>query len=126
MPHQRQRLGQYGEAAAREYLKNKGYTILCQNWHAGRYGEIDLVAKDKNGLAIIEVKTRRQTAFGYPEEAVNKAKVSKLHFAARAYVLAHPHLAFRPRLEVIAIVIDANNKVVDIKHYRGLDFDSQK
>jgi len=119
MPHARQQLGQAGEAAAVSYLEGLGYEILAQNWHAGRYGEIDIVAQDGVALVVIEVKARQSIGFGYPEEAVNKTKQDKLRSAAQAYVLAHPQLPAELRFDVVAVVLTPGGEVMELKHYRG-------
>ena len=53
-----QSAGNRGEAAVARYLRQKGYTLLESQWRC-RFGELDLVAKDKRGiLCIVEVKLR--------------------------------------------------------------------
>ncbi len=125
MPHRRQELGRQGEAAALGYLAAKGYKIVCQNWHAGRYGEIDIVALQADEVVIVEVKTRQQTRFGYPEEAVNQTKLNKLRLAAHSFMLAHPQLGPRCRLEVVALLLDDCQRTVDIKHYPSIYSDGK-
>lgn len=120
MPHTRQVLGAAGERAAEEYLVNLGYVILDRNWHAGRYGEIDIVAEEAGMLVVVEVKTRHGTGFGNPEDAVNKAKQEKLRGAAQAYLTSHPHLPQAVRLEVVAVVLSTEEEVLDLKHYRDI------
>lgn len=79
-------LGKKGETLAKEYLAEKGYEILEQNWRSGHV-EIDIIAKEANGPVIfIEVKTRKTDFFGYPEAAVNKDKQKHLLNAANAYI----------------------------------------
>ncbi|MBI5733758.1 MAG: YraN family protein [Candidatus Kerfeldbacteria bacterium] len=125
MPHRRQELGHQGEAAALRYLADKGYKIICQNWHAGRYGEIDIVALQAGEVVIVEVKTRQQIKFGYPEGAVNQAKLNKLRLAAQSFMLAHPQLGSRYRVEVVALLFDDYQRIVDVKHYRNIHFDGK-
>lgn len=120
MPHARQTLGATGEDAAAQFLEQRGYVILDRNWHAGRYGEIDIVAQEGGALVVVEVKTRQGTGFGNPEDAVNKAKQAKLRGAAAAYVAAHPHLPQQVRIEVVALVMSDAGEVLDLKHYRDI------
>lgn len=122
MPHPRQHTGQIGEAAVCDYLTKQGYEILATNWHAGRWGEIDIIATQDNEIIFIEVKTRRGIKFGYPEEAVNHTKQQKLIGAAQAYLLAHPHLPQKPRFDVAAVLISSSDEIADIKLYQGLTF----
>ena len=62
-------LGKTGEEAAVSFLKDNGYKILARNYKT-KIGEIDIVAKDKDTFAFIEVKTRHSDRFGEPFESV--------------------------------------------------------
>ena len=121
MPHQRQLIGQIGETAAVDYLTQAGYSIVARNWHAGRYGEIDIIARYGDQLVLVEVKTRSSIYFGFPEEAVNKRKQFKLQGAAQAFILSHPHLPQEVRFDVIAIVLSPDHKIADFKHFKGIN-----
>ena len=63
--------GNFGENLACNYLKEKGFTILVQNWRY-KHLEIDIIACKENKLHIIEVKTRSSIQFGYPEQFISK------------------------------------------------------
>lgn len=63
------------EALAADYLLRQGYKILERNFHAGKYGELDLIARDRDGtLVICECKYRQNSTCGDPLEAVNERK----------------------------------------------------
>jgi putative endonuclease len=79
------RLGVSGERAARNYLRLHGFLILERNFKS-KYGEIDIIAREKDTIAFIEVKTRRSDELGYPEEAVNYYKQKKIIQCARHYI----------------------------------------
>lgn len=66
-------IGQNGEDIATEYLIENGYKILERNFSC-RQGEIDIIAKDKNEIVFIEVKTRTNKKYGEPVEAVTYIK----------------------------------------------------
>lgn len=66
-------LGKEGERLAKEFLKKKGYSIL-QEYYRTPFGEIDIIAKEKDVLVFVEVKTRTDLTFGSPFEAVNQRK----------------------------------------------------
>ena len=70
-------------------LKKKGYKILEQNYK-NKIGEIDIIAKDKNNLIFVEVKTRRSEKFGTPSEAVTYYKKQKIVNTAKMYLLKNP------------------------------------
>lgn len=69
--------GSFGESIAEKFLRDKGYSILKKNYHS-RFGEIDIIAKDKDTLVFVEVKTRTSFSFGTPLEAINSWKMRKL------------------------------------------------
>lgn len=74
-------LGREGEELATAFLRQKGYTILEKNYKT-RFGEIDIIAKDRDVFVFIEVKTRADITFGYPFEAVNPRKREKIRKVA--------------------------------------------
>ena len=61
-------LGKWGEDLATAYLEQKGYTIVERDWKSGRR-DIDIIARDGNIVVFVEVKTRKNSVFGAPEEA---------------------------------------------------------
>ena len=105
-----QKLGKWGEDAAVQYLKKKGFEILEMNWKF-LHLEIDIVAMDADELVIIEVKTRGTDAFGEPEMFVNKQKQAKLIRAANLY-LEQKKLDFEVRFDVVGIVKRNNESVL--------------
>ena len=81
-------IGNMGECAACEYLVKKGYTIVERNYKC-KIAEIDIIAYDGNGvLCFCEVKTRRNSKFGYAYEAVNAAKIHQMQLGAQSYIHA--------------------------------------
>ncbi len=106
-------LGELGEKLAREYLEQKGYTILAKNWTYQK-AEIDIIAqKDPEILVIVEVKTRNNTFIGNPEEFVSKKKIKLLVMAANEYVVSN-RLNVEVRFDIIAVV--HNSKYQKIEH----------
>ena len=73
----RRQIGTEEEALAAVFLKAQGYEILEQNFRC-RLGEIDIIARDGSALVFIEVKYRRNAAYGTPAEAVNLRKQQKI------------------------------------------------
>ncbi len=65
--------GKIGEKVAQEYLIKNDYEILVKNFRC-KQGEIDIIAKDKNELVFIEVKTRTNKKYGNPIDAVTYIK----------------------------------------------------
>ncbi len=95
-------VGQQGETLAATYLKQQGLKILDRNFRTRR-GEIDLIAKERQELVFVEVKTRRDDQAGYPEEAVKWHKIRALMRAAWFYSQKHPDLPQAWRIDVVAI-----------------------
>ena len=81
--------GDRGEALTANYLRKAGYTLLASQWRC-RFGELDLVAKDRWGTCcFVEVKLRSGTSHGLPREAVDSRKRSRLRAAAACYLSTH-------------------------------------
>ena len=108
MTQDRLTLGRQGEDAAAQYLQRKGMKILERNLRTP-VGEIDLVARHRNILAFVEVKTRRGTAFGSPGEAVGPRKQRQIVQTAKWYLSDSPHKKLQPRFDVIAIVVHGDD-----------------
>lgn len=81
-------LGKAGEDAAAAYLQEQGYTICDRNWRKNRL-ELDIVAMKDEVLVFVEVKTRRNTAYREPYEAVDWKKIRHIVVAADTYIKLH-------------------------------------
>ncbi|MBQ7039972.1 MAG: YraN family protein [Clostridia bacterium] len=113
----RQSIGKTGEIAAAKFLKKLGYKIVEMNYK-NRYGEIDIIARDKNYTVFVEVKTRTSTDFGYAAEAVNYKKQQKIITVAQMY----PGITYNSymRYDIIEVYIDkTSKKVTDINHIKN-------
>ncbi len=97
------KIGIKGEQLAEEFLLKKGYSIINKNWRSGRK-EIDIIAFKDKILAIVEVKTRTVSVFGFPEEAVNLRKQNNLKVAAEAFVAQFPEYV-NVRFDIVSIVL---------------------
>ena len=95
-------LGKWGEDLAAKFLEGQGYEILERDWKSGHH-DLDIVAGNEEGLAIVEVKTRRNRLFGNPEEAIDYKKRLSLQSAINHYIKAH-HIKAPVRFDVISIV----------------------
>ena len=107
MSEARQALGAWGEDQAVNYLRQQGMKILECNFRTP-VGEIDIIAKDKNFLAFVEVKTRRGTAFGTPQEAVGQRKQRQIARTAQWYLQSHQNIKLQPRFDVVAILCQSD------------------
>ena len=104
------RLGARGEKLAGNFLRRNGYKILYRNFRGRRGGEVDIVCRDGDVLAFVEVKTRSGDDFGRPLDAVNAAKQKLIVRGALAWLqlLDNPDILFR--FDVVEIVIAENAK----------------
>lgn len=98
-------LGKSGEDIALEYLRKKKYKIMERGFRFLR-GEIDLIAWDGRTLVFIEVKTRKLSSFGVPEESVNAAKRTQIRRVARGYLLLQKLEDVECRFDVLTLTID--------------------
>ena len=93
--------GAWGEALAAEYLRKKHYRILACGYHS-RFGEIDLIARNRKYLVFAEVKLRRSSSFARAREYVDRRKQDRIRMTASIYLSENP-TALQPRFDVIEI-----------------------
>jgi len=123
--------GRLGERLAGIYLRRSGYKIIRTNYWKP-YGEIDIVARDKNGaLVFVEVKTM-WVGYLNPEEHLTKTKLAKLKRMGLAYLKAFPNELKEPvgfRIDLLAITLKSKprfflltdiDKYCDINHYQNI------
>jgi putative endonuclease len=103
-------LGRRGEDIATAYLQQQGYAILARNWRCAA-GELDIVARQGETLAFVEVRTRRGDRFGSPEESVTPDKQAKLVELAQFYLQESCLTDQNWRIDVVAIEMDQRGAV---------------
>ena len=113
----RQGLGRLGERLAAERLLDCGYRILERNFRC-QHGEIDIIAEDEHDLVFVEVKTRRGSAFGRPEEAVTWHKQRKIVQVATYYLDLHECFERSWRVDVVAVQLSVGGKLEEIRLYQ--------
>ena len=114
----KRRLGGKYEKVAAEYLAGKGHRVVATNFHAGR-GELDLVTRDGEWLVFVEVKYRRNSTAGLPEEAVDALKLSRMARAAEFFMFENGIGENSPaRFDVVAI--SGSGDGLDIRHYENV------
>jgi len=104
-------LGKAGENIAVAYLEQKGYVVRDRNWRRGHL-ELDIVAAKENELIVVEVKTRSNTRFANPEEAVDLPKIKRTVRAADAYIKLF-QIDAPVRFDIVTIVGDGGNFKVE-------------
>ncbi|TCO79961.1 YraN family protein [Marinisporobacter balticus] len=98
-------LGIFGEKIAAEYLRKLCYKVIRSNYRC-RFGEIDLIVYKNNTYVFVEVKTRRNTSFGRPVEAINRNKKTHLLRVGQYYIQNLNLKDCNFRFDAIEVMID--------------------
>ena len=112
-PDPRRQLGDHGEDLAAAALKQQGYKILERNY-VTPIGEIDLIAMEGKTVVVVEVKTRKSTRFGSPQESVSVTKQGRLRRLADYYLKAKRLPGSPVRFDVVAVTLAGDAPQVEI------------
>ena len=115
MPSSRSRLGDLGERLARQRLRSLGCRILDTNYRC-QWGEVDVVAMHKDTIIFVEVKTRRTSTYGPPEESITPAKAQRLIAAAETYLDEHHSSNQHWRIDLICVEMDRTGRLLPLRH----------
>lgn len=110
--------GAWGEALAAEYLRKKHYSVVASGYRC-RFGEIDLIVKNRKYLVFVEVKLRKDFHFARAMEYVDQRKQERIRTTAAMYVSQNPSV-LQPRFDVIEIyapdgVSTANPEIIHME-----------
>ncbi len=111
----RRGLGRRGEALAAAYFRSHEYTIIARNYRC-RAGEMDLIVEQDGTLIFVEVRTRRGTAAGTPEESITPTKAQRLITVAETYRQEQPGAPESWRIDLIAIEVSARGRLLRLDH----------
>lgn len=100
--------GARGEDAAAALLSRMGWTILARNWRSGHL-ELDIVAKERDVLVFVEVKTRAKDGMQAPHEALNAVKKERLVRAARAWLAEQNAWDTPCRFDLVCVTTSAGS-----------------
>jgi putative endonuclease len=117
MTRLRQDTGIKGEQIALSFLLGRGYQLLAKNWRC-RSGEIDLIMMDGPVLVFVEVKARRGTSYGLPQEAVGSKKQAKIRRLAQYYLMVAKQNEQDLRFDVVAITFPGEQEPL-VEHLQG-------
>ena len=92
-----------GEAMAINWLSSRGFFILRTNWRYSHY-ELDIIAEKGEMLYFIEVKTRKNLGFGYPEESVSGEKLRRMKMAGAGYLQRYAPDRIRVQYAIVSIL----------------------
>ena len=105
--------GKLAEMKACEYLEKKRYKLVDFNYSC-RFGEIDLIVKNRKYICFVEVKMRNERSIAQPLEFVDSAKQNKLAACAKLYLSSHK-TDLQPRFVVVEVFCE-NNAIKSFKH----------
>jgi putative endonuclease len=108
-------LGARGEKVAVRYLRRAGYRILGRNVPLGPY-EMDIVARQRDTIAFVEVKTRRDASFLAPEANVDYVKRKHIRAAAHRYIAQFGAPDTYYRFDIVSVVLPEHGKR-SVTHY---------
>ena len=117
MPTPRTRLGDWGEALAEDFLRKKGYRVLAAKYRCA-WGELDIVARDGKEVVFVEVRTRRSSSYGAPEESLTAAKKARLVAASNDYLQRHVKKDTSWRIDLVSIHLDPGGGQDRIEHLK--------
>jgi putative endonuclease len=106
-------LGKKGEEKALRFLKKKGYRIIEQNYVCN-LGEMDIIAKEKDTLVFVEVKTRTSMVFGPPQLAVTPFKQRQLSKVALHFLKEKKLEDVKARFDVVAILLPPEREKIEL------------
>ena len=118
MYHQ-QKIGNFGEKLAKNYLIKNGYKILAINKQVS-HKEIDIIANINDFFIFVEVKTRLSTNPYLAEEALSAFKLRRLKRAISSYIYWKEINADQVRVDFIAIAVNSLTKIAKIKHFKDI------
>lgn len=110
------KIGALGEKIALNHLLSKDYELITTNFST-RFGEIDLIMKDKNILVFVEVKTKKGFDFGQPEEMFTHGKYTQVKRMATVYLKGEDVPC---RIDMVAIILNDDNQPLSVKHYKNV------
>ena len=108
--------GRLAENLASKALIAKGYHIMENNF-SNRFGEIDIIAKDKDIYVFVEVKCKKGLEFGLPEEMINPYKLKKIKNMALIYLKGQN---LPCRIDVVAVVLSQAGDLIRLTHYENV------
>lgn len=114
----REETGKKGEAEAEKHLRRKGFSILEKNYK-NRHAEIDIIAKQREEIIFVEVRSTSTENFGTPEETIKSKKLEKIKKNVLAYI-TFKDIKNSYRIDLISILFNQNGELKTLKHYENI------
>lgn len=116
MKYLNRKTGEEGEKIAMQYLQKLGYELILRNYST-RYGEIDLIMRDKETTVFVEVKAKKSQDWGTPEEMFTQSKYRKVKRMATLFLKGKDVLC---RVDMVAV--DLFTDPPSIRYYQNVSF----
>ena len=110
---ERTELGKKGENIACKFLEKNGYQIMERNYR-NKAGEIDIIARDKDDIVFVEIKTKLSKDFAQPELSVNPSKQRKIVKTALTYLMVKGIKKTGCRFDVIGITGEKEERKIEL------------
>lgn len=112
----KQHIGRQGENIASNFLRKLGHKIIGRNYRT-KCGEIDIIARDKETLVFVEVKTRSDVEMGYPELNITPSKLQNFRSSVQIYV-SENNVTCGYSLDVLSV--DLSKTPPEITHFKNI------
>ena len=113
MPSPSRIFGDWGEQIAVDFLISVGFEIKVRNYKT-KQGEIDLIVAGEGMIIAVEVKTRSNHQFGYPEEAITPKKLATIYGVFHTWLSENQLLDQPTRIDAIAITLTDPDPITNI------------
>jgi len=111
--------GRFGEDAACEFIESKGITVIDRNYRFMGH-EVDIIGFQGEEIVFVEVRSKKNPSFGYPEETVDKAKQKSIIHAAEAWLYEKRMEGARIRFDVVSVLTNyQDDEIPQIEHFRN-------
>lgn len=111
----KRKTGSLLEDKACAILENQNFKIICRNYRAGKIGEIDIVAREHDYICFIEVKGRKDDAFGLPAESVDYKKRKRIRLVSDIYMASNKLYNENVRFDVLELIYEQEENSIRIK-----------
>ena len=118
MTRQRQSIGRHGEELAQKYLRQKHYKIVEKNFRC-KSGELDIIAKEKNVVVFVEVRTKTSTRYGPAYNSVTYSKQKQVKRVAQFYISKYNLVNTQFRFDVIGITLTPQTGEYHLDHIQN-------
>lgn len=126
-----QKIGQLGEEVACTFLMKHGFSVLERNY-TKKWGEIDIIAKKKEKLYFIEVKSKSVSSLshvqalpghdfaksyetGRPEDNMHPWKLKRLSRTVQTYLI-HNKIGNTPwQFDLLVVYLDVSKRTARVR-----------